>query len=265
MRGGGMLGPALAIGARFGLPGIIVALVVVFGLPMLMGRDGQQLLSDEPAAPSQAPHDERFNFVSFVFDDAQRVWTEELARAGAPYRKTKLVVFTDRTQSGCGFSSAAVGPFYCPTDEKVYIDLAFYNDLSRRFGAPGDFAQAYVVAHEVGHHVQNVLGIERRVRASRAERQGEEGTSVRLELQADCFAGVWAHSTNRRELLEAGDIDEGLAAASAVGDDRLQKQATGSVQPETWTHGSAAQRSTWFKRGLESGSISACDTFTGVL
>jgi predicted metalloprotease len=169
-------------------------------------------------------------------------------------------LFTERTASGCGNSSAAVGPFYCPPDEKVYIDLSFYDELARRFGAPGDFAQAYVIAHEVGHHVQNLLGIEKRVRREGTS-EGENGSSVKLELQADCFAGIWARSTQRRDLLEQGDIEEGLAAASAVGDDRLQKQATGTIRPETWTHGSAAQRASWFKRGLTQGTIEACDTF----
>jgi uncharacterized protein len=263
MGGGALLGPALAIGSKFGLPGIVIALGAVFVLPRLMGGGAQSLAPEQASGPTGAATSEQVQFISFVFDDAQRSWTELLASSSQPYRKAKLVLFTDRTPSGCGYNSAAVGPFYCPPDEKVYIDLSFYEELARRFGAPGDFAQAYVVAHEVGHHVQNVLGIERRVRRSGGPREGADSNAVKLELQADCFAGMWAHSTQRRDLLEQGDIEESLAAASAVGDDRLQKQATGEVQPETWTHGSAAQRAHWFKRGLTQGTLQACDTFEG--
>jgi uncharacterized protein len=259
--GAGMLGPALAIGSRFGLPGIVIALLAVFVLPRFMGGGGQSLAPEQAAGEARPVADEQVQFVSFVFDDAQRSWTELLASGPQPYRKAKLVLFTDRTSSGCGSASSAVGPFYCPPDQKVYIDLSFYQELSRRFGAPGDFAQAYVIAHEVGHHVQNLLGIERRVRSSGGPREGQDSNAVKLELQADCFAGLWAHSTQRRDLLEQGDIEEGLAAAAAVGDDRLQKQATGTVQPETWTHGSAAQRASWFKRGLSQGTLASCDTF----
>jgi predicted metalloprotease len=259
--GSGLLGPALSLGSRFGLPGIIVALLVVFVAPRFLGG-GSRALSPGQASGNTTPvSDERKQFVSFVFDDAQKSWQELFSEQGLPYRKAKLVLFTGRTPSGCGNSSAAVGPFYCPPDERVYIDLSFYDELARRFGAPGDFAQAYVIAHEMGHHMQNLLGIEKRVRKAGGPSEGENSSSVKLELQADCFAGIWAHSTQRRDLLERGDVEEGLAAASAVGDDRLQKQATGTVQPETWTHGSAAQRSQWFKRGFASGSIKDCDTF----
>jgi predicted metalloprotease len=261
--GMGLLGPAVALGARFGLPGIVLALAAVFFLPRLLGGGAPQSLSGQESAAAR-PADEQKQFVSFVFDDVQRSWSEVFAASNRPYRKARLELFTDRTQSGCGLSSAAVGPFYCPADQRVYIDLSFYQELARRFGAPGDFAQAYVIAHEVGHHVQNLLGIEKRTRASGPE-EGASGTSVRLELQADCFAGIWAHSTQQRDLLEKGDVEEGLAAASAVGDDRLQKQATGTVQPETWTHGSAAQRAQWFKRGLSSGSLNDCNTFENQL
>jgi predicted metalloprotease len=264
--GGGMLGPALAIGSRFGLPGIVIALGAVFILPRLLGG-GSQALAPSPAASGagQASTNEQVQFVSFVFDDVQKSWSEQFASGTQPYKKAKLVLFTDRTPTACGNSSSAVGPFYCPPDQRVYIDLSFYQELAQRFGAPGDFAQAYVIAHEVGHHVQNLLGIEARARESGGPGQGEGSNSVRLELQADCFAGIWAHSTERRDLLEKGDIDEGLAAASAVGDDRLQKQASGTVRPETWTHGSAAERSSWFKRGLKNGSLKDCDTFEGKL
>lgn len=259
--GGALLGPALAIGSKFGLPGIVIALGVVFVLPRLMGGSAQSLAPQQETQRAQAASAEQSQFISFVFDDAQRTWSELLASSPQPYRKAKLVLFTERTPSGCGNNSAAVGPFYCPPDERVYIDLSFYEELARRFGAPGDFAQAYVIAHEVGHHVQNVLGIERSVRRAGGPSEGENGNSVRLELQADCFAGIWAHSTQRRDLLEQGDIEEGLAAAAAVGDDKLQKQATGTIRPESWTHGSAAQRAAWFKKGLTAGSLDACDTF----
>lgn len=258
--GAGLLGPAMAIGARFGLPGIALAIAAVFFLPRLLGGGGPQALSDQRSAEAR-PADEQKQFVSFVFDDVQRTWSQVFAANNRQYRKSRLELFTDRTASGCGTSSAAVGPFYCPADGLVYIDLRFYQELARRFGAPGDFAQAYVIAHEVGHHVQNLLGTERRTRAAGGRAEGAEGTSVRLELQADCYAGIWAHSTQQRDLLEKGDVEEGLAAAAAVGDDRLQQQATGTVQPETWTHGSAAQRSQWFKRGFTSGNLSDCDTF----
>jgi uncharacterized protein len=198
-------------------------------------------------------------FVSFVLDDTQNTWTQLLPQqAGKPYHHAKLVLFRDYTQSGCGGAESATGPFYCPADEKVYIDLGFYDELKRRFGAPGEFAQAYVLAHEIGHHVQNILGIERRVQGNS---RGQDSASVRLELQADCFAGVWAHSTQQRGLLEKGDVESALGAAAAVGDDRLQKMATGHVSPDSFTHGSSDQRMSWFNKGLDSGSISSCDTF----
>jgi uncharacterized protein len=185
---------------------------------------------------------------------------------GKRYEEPRLVLFTRAVQSACGLGSAAVGPFYCPLDQKVYLDLSFFDELGRRFGAPGDFAQAYVIAHEVGHHVQNLLGIAERV--NRLQRQTSRGEgnalSVRMELQADCFAGVWGHHAKRdRNLIEAGDFEEGLRAASAIGDDRLQHLSRGAVQPETWTHGSSEQRVTWLRRGLEAGDPSACDTFAG--
>jgi predicted metalloprotease len=263
--GAGMLGPAIAIGSRFGLPGIVVAVLAVVVVPRFLGGGSRALSPGQASGQSAQVSDERKQFVSFVFDDAQKSWAQAFAESGQPYRKAKLVLFTGRTSSGCGNSSAAVGPFYCPADERVYIDLSFYDELARRFGAPGDFAQAYVIAHEMGHHMQNLLGIERQVRRAAGPDEGADSNSVKLELQADCFAGIWAHSTERRDLLEQGDVEEGLAAASAVGDDRLQKQATGTVQPETWTHGSAAQRSQWFKRGFASGSLKDCDTFGGQL
>ncbi len=266
--GAGMLGPALAIGSRFGLPGIVIALGAFFLLPRLLGGGGEdsaRALAPQEGSQRVSAGDEQKQFVSFVFDDAQRTWAETFAANQQPYTKAKLVLFTDRTSTACGSGSAAVGPFYCPPDQRVYIDLSFYQELARRFGAPGDFAQAYVIAHELGHHVQNVLGIERKMRQAAGPAEGADSNSVKLELQADCFAGIWARSTQKRDLLESGDIEEGLAAAAAVGDDRLQKQATGTIQPETWTHGSAAQRAQWFKRGFTSGKMSDCDTFEGRL
>ena len=200
--------------------------------------------------------------MSFVVDDVQAAWTREFQKTGKTYQRAKLVVFRDRWPSGCGEADAGTGPFYCPPDQKVYVDLGFYDELRARFGAPGDFAQAYVIAHEIGHHVQHLLGVAGQVReAQRARPAQANALSVRLELQADCLAGIWAHSTRQRSLLEAGDLEEGLGAAAAVGDDRLQRMATGRVSPESWTHGSSRQRAEWFRRGFESGSYQSCDTF----
>jgi hypothetical protein len=251
---------------KFGILAVLVigAFMLFGGGRILSGGGGDtQRAQGEQAAPAARAQDaELVQFVSFVLDDAQANWRQIFAQRGGEYRNAKLVLFSDATQSGCGYGDAATGPFYCPADERVYIDLSFYRELASRFGAPGDFAQAYVVSHEIGHHVQNLLGDSGRVhRASRSEREGPQGLSVRLELQADCYAGIWAHSTARRDLLEQGDIDEGLAAAAAVGDDRLQRQATGTVNPETWSHGSSQQRSRWFKRGHQSGKVEDCDTF----
>jgi predicted metalloprotease len=202
-------------------------------------------------------------FVSFVLDDAQKTWTELLPQQGGrPYHHAKLDLFRDSIQSGCGGAEAATGPFYCPGNERVYIDLGFFDELKRRFGAPGEFAQAYVLAHELGHHVQNILGIERKLRQLQEQNpRVQKPLSVKMELQADCFAGIWAHTTQQRGLLEAGDVESALGAASAVGDDRLQKMATGHVNPDSFTHGSSAQRMMWFQKGLDSGSLDACNTF----
>jgi predicted metalloprotease len=208
---------------------------------------------------AQAPE---VHFVSFVLDDVQQSWSRLFFTSeGKPYRHAKLVLYTDATETGCGYGDAATGPFYCPADERVYIDLGFFNELSHRLGARGQFAQAYVIAHEVGHHVQKLLGISQRVDSMR-HTQGATGASVRLELQADCFAGIWARSTEQRDLLEKGDIDSALSAAAAVGDDRLQRMATGTVSPERWTHGSSEERMRWFRRGLDAGTLAACDTFS---
>jgi predicted metalloprotease len=225
---------------------------------------GEQRLQDGKGARGTPEQAEMVQFVSFVLDDAQSTWRQAFAKNGRQYQNAKLVLFTGSTQTGCGYGQAAAGPFYCPADSRVYIDLSFYRELAERFGARGDFAQAYVVAHEIGHHVQNLLGTSDRVhKAPRSLQAGASGLSVRLELQADCYAGVWAHSTSRRDLLEEGDIEEGLGAAAAVGDDRIQKKSTGTVHPESWTHGSAADRARWFRRGYESGAMEACDTFEG--
>jgi len=202
-------------------------------------------------------------FVSFVLDDTQRTWDQILPeQASRPYRHAKLVLFRNYTQSGCGGAESATGPFYCPSDEKVYIDLGFYDELRQRFGAPGQFAQAYVLAHEIGHHVQKITGIENRVRQLQRGNPGmENALSVRMELQADCLAGVWAHSTQQRSLLEQGDVQSALGAAAAVGDDRLQKMSRGHLTPESFTHGTSAERMQWLQKGLDSGSIAACNTF----
>jgi uncharacterized protein len=255
--------------AGMGIGGAVIMLV----LSLIFGRDfvtGGTTADSTGAAPAVAngevassPSEERLvQFVSFVLDDVQNTWRSILADRHVPYQDAKLVLFRDITQSGCGTAQSTMGPFYCPLDQKVYIDLGFYDELRRRFGAPGDFAQAYVLAHELGHHVQHLLGIDAQSRRlQRANPGSENAVSVRLELQADCFAGIWGHSTEQRRLLEQGDIDEGLNAAAAVGDDRLQRAATGRVNTESFTHGSAAQRSAWFKRGLTTGQIEACDTF----
>jgi len=242
-----------------------VVLLILLGVYFFAGRMGEsERAADEPA--TARPDDELAQFVGFVLDDAQTIWVQKFAERDLNYRKAKLVLFTDATSTGCGYGDAATGPFYCPSDERVYIDLGFYRELSKRFGAPGDFAQAYVVAHEIGHHVQNQLGTSEKVhRAPRSRQIGAEGLSVRLELQADCYAGIWANATGRKKTLEAGDIEEGLAAAAAIGDDRLQRQSRGTVSPESWTHGSSDQRVHWFKTGYESGKMDSCDTFDTAL
>jgi uncharacterized protein len=201
-------------------------------------------------------------FVTFVLNDTQSTWNEILPTHGVNYRHAKLVLFRNSIASACGRAQSATGPFYCPEDEKVYIDLGFFNDLKQRFGAPGEYAQAYVLAHEIGHHVQKLSGIEAKVEIARERNpQSERDLSQRVELQADCFAGVWGHSTQQRNLLDPGDVEAAINAAAAVGDDRLQKMSTGHVNPETFTHGTSAQRMEWFQRGFKNGSIDACNTF----
>jgi predicted metalloprotease len=261
-------------GVRFGRAGGIgIGTIVLALIAIYFGQDPSVVLQGvQPSAPTseEGPYQETAEeaqsreFVGVVLADTEETWGEIFRQAGRTYEQPKLVLFSGAIQSACGFAEAAVGPFYCPGDHKVYIDLSFYQELQNRFGAPGDFAQAYVVAHEIGHHVQTLLGISERNMAARQRASEAEANalSVRQELQADCFAGIWAHNADRsRQLLEQGDIEEGLNAAAAIGDDRLQKQARGYVAPESFTHGSSEQRVRWFKRGFESGSVQACDTF----
>lgn len=222
--------------------------------------------ANAPPANETPEEHQRVLFVSFVLDDVQSVWSKIFANDGQQYRDAKLVLFRNAVQSGCGVARAAMGPFYCSVDQKVYIDLGFYDELTNRFGAPGDFAEAYVLAHELGHHVQHLLGTDAQMRRLQDSRPDQANNlSVRLELQADCYAGVWANSTEQRKLLNEGDITEALTAASAVGDDRIQQEETGSIHPESFTHGTAAQRASWFKRGYTSGRPDACDTFSGAI
>jgi predicted metalloprotease len=256
--------------APLGIGGGIVMLILslIFGPDIISnGNDGTSTDSygDVGLSPADSAREEpKVVFVSQVLDDVQSTWAGAFERAGARYEPAKLVLFRDGTVSGCGGAQSAMGPFYCPLDQKAYLDLGFFDELDRRFDAPGDFAQAYVIAHELGHHVQHLQGIDQRVRsAQQSNPDVANALSVRLELQADCYAGVWAHSAAERGKLETGDIEEGLGAASAVGDDRIQRRTTGSVNVDSFTHGSSQQRMEWFKRGFESGRASACDTFGG--
>ena len=268
----GQTGGGRMIGGRgMGIGGALIALVLslVFGINIFDSGGGgapvpQQTAPGEAQQPvaSTPEEDKRIQFVSFVLDDVQQTWTQLLPKEGEQYKDARLAVFRDGVQTACGDAPAAVGPFYCPLDQRVYLDVSFFDELAQRFGAPGDFAQAYVIAHELGHHVQHLLGIEQRVRQLQDSRPGSANQlSVALELQADCFAGVWANSTSQRKLLQEGDVEEALGAASAVGDDRIQAQQTGRIRPDTFTHGSAAQRAQWFRRGMESGNPNSCDTF----
>ncbi len=261
MRGGGI-----------GCGGLILIILIA----MLFGRDPQQVIdvleqAQVQTAPQRMPGpsgrqagpptDTLGEFASVVLADTESTWNQILQ---GRYQEPTMVLFSGAVRSACGFNSAAVGPFYCPLDSKVYLDLGFFDQLERRFGAPGDFAQAYVIAHEVGHHIQNLTGISDQVHRARQRMSAEQGNalSVRLELQADCYAGVWGHHANRRNLIEPGDFEEGLRAAAAIGDDSIQKKTTGWVQPESWTHGSSEQRQRWLYRGLETGDPNVCDTFS---
>jgi uncharacterized protein len=265
-------------GIHLGIGGVIIVIVV----SLLLGKnplDVLALLTDggaptqsqtqrEAPAPSgpagaNSPRDEQKEFVAHVLGDTEDVWTSVFQQRGGHYQPPKLVLFRGHADSACGLASAATGPFYCPGDRDVYLDLAFFQELSSRFGAPGDFARAYVIAHEVGHHVQNQLGLMAQVqqKSAGASDIARNALSVRQELQADCFAGVWGHSAQQRGLIDAKDVESGIAAATAVGDDRLQQRSRGYVVPESFTHGTSAQRVRWFKSGLDSGDLRRCDTF----
>jgi predicted metalloprotease len=281
MGGGGGMGGGFPVGPVGGLGGLVLLVLgLLFGGDILGGGGGTATSGGDVDPGTQAPgatgprggapvnsspeEEKEVDFVAYVLNNTQDVWRQVLPKQGVEYRDAKLVLFRDVVRSGCGTAQSAMGPFYCPLDEKVYVDLGFFDELRRRFGAPGDFAQAYVLAHEVGHHVQKVMGTSDRVRQMQERRpDAANQLSVRLELQADCYAGVWARSTNEQRLLQEGDIEEALGAASAVGDDRLQRQARGSVNPDSFTHGTSAQRQQWFQRGFENGDPRACDTFAG--
>lgn len=255
------------IGTKIGRTILIIGGVVYFGA-RLLGVDILQVMSGAPANNSSqslsAQDQELTDFVSVVLASTEDAWKTEFQKMGKTYQEPILNLFRGRVDSACGLAHSATGPFYCPADKQLYIDLSFYEEMKNKLGAPGDFAQAYVIAHEVGHHVQNLLGISAKV--SNAQRSSTttqaNALSVRLELQADCFAGIWGHyADTQRKLLDSGDIDEALNAAAAIGDDRLQEQATGTVRPEKFTHGSSKQRAEWFNRGFQTGSIESCNTF----
>jgi predicted metalloprotease len=255
-------------GMKLGVGGMLVLIVLsyVFKTDLVTPITGGGGLGAPMPATQQAPlndpaEETMVDFVGVVLDSSQATWERQISQ----YRPARLVLFRDATPTACGTGQSASGPFYCPGDEKVYIDLAFFDQLDRQFGAPGDFAQAYVIAHEIGHHVQNVLGTERQVRRLQGQNPGAKNAlSVAMELQADCYAGVWAHDAAQARMLETGDIEEGLGAAAAVGDDRLQQMAGGRVQRESFTHGSSAERQQWFRRGFERGDPNACDTFAAM-
>lgn len=265
----GMSMPMRAGGVGIGTVLLALAASYFFGVDpsTVIGVASQfQQSAPAPAVGRQGPADDEMSrFVYKVLGSTERVWQDQFRKVGGQYIEPTLVLFTGTTSTACGTGQAAMGPFYCPLDRKVYIDLAFYQELRNRFHAPGDFAQAYVIAHEVGHHVQNLLGISDKVHQAQEQARGEaqaNAMSVRLELQADCLAGVWASQANEtRHILEAGDIEEALTAASAIGDDNLQKQARGYIVPDAFTHGSSEQRVRWFKRGIESGDMGQCNTF----
>lgn len=274
-RGEGGVGGGMGRGVGLGGGAILLVLSLVFGHNFFndVAPDPNAAATTArgansaggPVAESPQEHEE-VQFITYVLDNVQGTWARILGAQGVQYSDAKLVLFRNSVQSGCGVAQSASGPFYCPVDQKAYIDLGFYEELRTRFGAPGQFAQAYVLAHELGHHVQHLLGTDARVRQLEESRpQAANQLSVRLELQADCYAGVWANTTRQRRLLEAGDVDQALGAASAVGDDRIQQQETGTVHPESFTHGTAEQRASWFKRGFSSGNPTACDTFAGGL
>ena len=259
-RGMGGLGKGLGIGGT----------VIVLALSLLTGRNLFSDLGVQPGVGTgtamspqdSAREDTAVQFVSYVLDDTEKTWRNILSQGNESYPAPKLVLFRNSTESGCGYAQSAMGPFYCSVDQKVYIDLGFYDELKNKFGATGDFAEAYVLAHEVGHHVQHLMGTDAQVRRLQQSDPGEANQlSVALELQADCYAGVWAHSTEQRNLLEQGDVQEAMTAAASVGDDRIQEMSGQRVNVDAFTHGSAAQREEWFNRGFQSGDIRQCDTF----
>ncbi len=272
--GGGIMRLLPLVFRVLGFKGTLIAIVLVVGYSYFSG-DLQRFLGDGGMASSQPSSTNQpvkqseaekqlVEFVSTVLADTEDSWNELFRQAGQSYREPRLVLFREAVATACGTGSAQIGPFYCPADQKVYLDLSFFDELQRRHGAPGDFAQAYVIAHEIGHHVQTLAGISAKVHKAKQSLSKVEANrlSVKQELQADCYAGIWAHDARRsRQVLEAGDIEEGLAAASAIGDDRLQKQARGYVTPDSFTHGSSEQRVAWFKKGLSEGTLKACDTF----
>jgi predicted metalloprotease len=260
----GMGGRGLAVGGGLG------GLVLVLLMSALTGRSPTEFINPGGGAPTDNAEtratredDPQYKFISVVLRDTEDVWGKVFADSGRTYEQPALVLFDGATESACGLGQAAMGPFYCPSDRKVYLDLSFFRELDERFGAPGDFARAYVVAHEVGHHVQTLTGVSQRLQAAREQAGRREGNalSVLQELQADCYAGVFGHFESQNGFLDSGDVEEGLQAAAAIGDDRLQREAQGRVVPESFTHGSSAQRVEWLRRGLESGRIDACNTF----
>jgi predicted metalloprotease len=258
---GGLPLPLPKVGGGLGVL-LVVALIVLFSTGVLGGSGGSGQAGQLSGAPDAQK--DLVEFVGFVVDDVQNFWERDFASDGRTYQQTKLVLFDGATQSGCGLASSETGPFYCPADQKVYLDLGFFRELQNQLGAGGDFAQAYVIAHEFGHHVQTLLGTEERVTREQQSHPSEANElSIRLELQADCYAGAWAHSAFEQNELESGDLEEAISAAEAVGDDRIQRSAGTRVNPETWTHGSSAQRVKWLKIGFQDGDTAACDTFSG--
>jgi uncharacterized protein len=255
-------------GIHLGIGGFLLLLVLslVFKRNFLslagFGTSSAPTQMSRPDTARDQREEPLVQFVSFVLDDVQKTWTQVLSQQGVPYHHAKLVLFRNRINSACGLAQEASGPFYCPGDEKVYIDLAFFDELKQRFGAPGEFAEAYVLAHELGHHVQKLTGIEQKVEAAQQQNpQARNQLSVKLELQADCFAGVWGHTTDERKLLDPNEVNEGLKAAAAVGDDRLQRMSGRAVNPESFTHGSSQQRVSWFQKGFTTGDMKQCNTF----
>ncbi|MCI0411576.1 zinc metallopeptidase [bacterium] len=257
-------------GFKLGGCGLIVLVILSFFLGInpleFLGILQQTQTTTQQPVPGTPPpaNDPSSDFVRAVVGDTEDTWIQLFQKMGGQYEPPKLVLFRDAVQSACGFASAAVGPFYCPSDEQVYLDLGFFDELSRRFGAPGDFARAYVIAHEIGHHVQNLTGVSSKVQQRRAQLGQESGNvlSVRQELQADCFAGVWGYYANQKNVVETGDVEAALNAAAQIGDDRLQMESKGYVSPESFTHGSSDQRTRWFRTGMESGDVNRCDTFS---